>query len=503
MELKLKREEIVKYFLSKGKLISGDFLNYLEDESNLEFIHTRINEGNVDLDVLTQELISISREPEPPPSSFESEHNENISGNDSSTIIRFNYIDEPQKKIVGDFISYFRKRFDSLESILRGRPELQNVMSINRISNKTDRENIALIGMVREKQTTKNGNLMITVEDKTGAIKVIVNKSKLDLFETAKDIVPDEVIGMSGVNGNKIVFADNLIFPDVPLTKEFKKAPEEAYAVFVSDFHIGSRLFREDKILKFLKWISGEIGTEDQKRIAGKVTHLFVVGDLVDSVGVYPGQENELEIKDFYEQYKKCAQLLSMVPPRIKIIICPGNHDAMRIAEPQPPLYQDFAEDLYKLPNTVLVSNPSFVTIGKTENFRGFDVLLYHGFSFDYYYTNVESIRKHGNDRSDLIMQFLMKKRHLAPTYGSTRIMPTADRDNLVISSVPDIFVTGHVHRCSTPSNKSLNYRNISLISCSCFQDTTPFQEKVGHKPDPGRVPVINLQTREIKILKF
>ncbi len=50
------------------------------------------------------------------------------------------------------------------------------------------------------------------------------------------------------------------------------------------------------------------------------------------------------------------------------MIICPGNHDAMRIAEPQPELYRDFAAPLYELPNAIMVSNPSIVNIGSSIN---------------------------------------------------------------------------------------------------------------------------------------
>ena len=58
--------------------------------------------------------------------------------------------------------------------------------------------------------------------------------------------------------------------------------------------------------------------------------------------------------------------------------------------------------------------------------------------------------------------------------------------------------MTGHIHRSSVA-----NYRNVTVVSGSCFQDTTPFQVKVGHVPEPARVPVIHLQTRNVKLMKF
>ena len=41
------------------------------------------------------------------------------------------------------------------------------------------------------------------------------------------------------------------------------------------------------------------------------------------------------------------------------------------------------------------------------------------------------------------------------------------------------------------------------MISGSCWQGQTKFQEKLGHNPQPGRVPIVNLKTREVKVLKF
>ena len=124
---------------------------------------------------------------------------------------------------------------------------------------------------------------------------------------------------------------------------------------------------------------------------------------------------------------------------------------------------------------------------------------MYHGYSFDYFVANVDDIRnKGGYDRADLIMKFLLKRRHLAPTHTSTLYIPDTEHDPLVIDKVPDFFITGHIHK-----SIAANYKNITLISGSCWQAKTAFQEKVGHNPEPGRVPIVNLKTREIKILNF
>ncbi|MFH1212031.1 MAG: metallophosphoesterase, partial [Candidatus Woesearchaeota archaeon] len=354
------------------------------------------------------------------------------------------------------------------------------------------------ICIVKDIQTTKNNNLILEVEDPSGQIKIIINKNKPELYEEAKNIVHDEVIGVRGVNSDRIVFVNNIIWPDTPI-KELKKAADESYAVFLSDLHIGSDSFLPEQFEKFIKWTNQEYGSEAHKKIAEKIKYIFIAGDLVDGCGIYPGQEDELIIKDIYDQYKVCADFLKKIPERINLIICPGNHDAMRISEPQPELYKDFAAPIWQLKNATLVSNPSLVNIHASENFPGFDVLLYHGYSFDYFVANVDGIRNQGGyDRADLIMRFLLKRRHLAPSHASTLYIPDAEHDPLVIEKIPDIFLTGHIHKASAST-----YKNITLICGSCWQKKTPFQEKVGHNPEPCRVPIINLKTREIKILKF
>jgi len=394
-----------------------------------------------------------------------------------------------------NFVSYFKHRYEVLSELLRKR--MNNLISIDRIKGKDRGEKVSLIGLVYDKRTSKNDNCILTLEDPTGKVNVVINKNREEVNGFVDEIVLDEVIGVTGVLGDGILFVNELFFPDVP-HRELRKSSEDEYAVFISDIHVGSNMFLEDSFLKFLNWIKGESGSFIQKKIAKKVKYLFIIGDLVDGVGIYPGQDKELTIKDVEGQYKKCAEFLKEVPENIKIIICPGNHDALRIAEPQPVLDEKYAKPLWDLPNVVLVSNPSLVNISKNSKFEGFDVLLYHGYCFDYYVSEVEKIRNNGGyDSIDLVMRLLLRKRHLAPTHGSTLYVPSKI-DPLVIEKVPDFFVTGHIHKA-----KIGNYNGVTMICSSCWQGKTEFQEKVGHDPEPSRVPVVNLQTREVKMFKF
>jgi DNA polymerase II small subunit len=490
-EISTKKREIINIFLKNGILVNPDSLKEISDYSQATKIFEALSTKNTgELEEVSKDLNKITTE---------QKHIQPKTKPIDNVKIISSHKEDPKKREPQDFIDYFNHRYKALEKILRQHNQLKNTISINKLTNKNEKDSIAIIGMVGDKQTTKNGNLIFTLEDPTKQIQAIVNKKKPKLFSEAKDIVLDEVIGITGVKIGDVVFVNEIIWPDVPTEKELKKHDQEKHAIFLSDIHVGSTKFLPEDFERFLKWINGGIGNQQQKQIAKNIEYIFIAGDLVDGCGVYPDQEKELAIKDVYQQYKECANLLKQIPSHIPVIICPGNHDALRLSEPQPPLPQDFSKPLYELNNTVMVSNPSLVNICSSSNFPGFDVMMYHGYSFDYFVAEVDSLRSNGGyNRADLIMKFLLKRRHLAPTHLSTQYIPDTRKDPLVIEKIPDFFLSGHIHKSITT-----NYRNSTLICGSCWQSKTTFQERMGHNPEPSRVPIINLQTREVKILKF
>ncbi len=468
-----------KALLEKGKdgeiyQTFVDLLNYEKSKKKLEKIMDSV-EIEEEIEVLEEEKI------------------------ESSVIVLKSYKEEAQKRSVEDFINHFRRRFEMLTSILKTRQELKEVISLNRLKGKKDNEKICVIGMIIEKRVTKNDNILVRIEDFTGEIIVIINKNNSKMFLEAKDLCDDEIIGILGSKNGDVIYADEIVFPDIPLSHGLKKFDEEVYCAFISDAHVGSKVFFEEEFKNFLKWINGNYGNDEQKNIAKKLKYLFIGGDLVEGVGIYPGQEGDLIIKDIYKQYDYFTQLIKKIPNHIQIIICPGNHDALRLTEPQPAIGKEYCKDLTEMNNVYMVSNPALVNIHSSANFSGFEILLYHGASFNYYMDSVESIRQNGGmTRADLVMQFLMKRRHLAPTHIATSYIPNPNSDYLVLDKVPDFLLTGHIHRLSVS-----NYRNVSLINASCWVGQTDFMEKVGLIPEPCKVVIVNLQTRDMKILNF
>ncbi|MEM4318363.1 MAG: metallophosphoesterase [Candidatus Pacearchaeota archaeon] len=393
---------------------------------------------------------------------------------------------KPKKIEVKDFLSFFKSRYEWFKDFLKDRKELVNLTSIDKLP--TNNQNVSIIGMVMEKRETKNKNVILELEDGKGIVKVLINKNRT-VYEKTHSIVEDEVIGIKGFGNKEIIFASEIVFPEI-VNLNNKKCFLDKNALFLADIHIGSDKFLESNFKKAIKWINGEDGNERQRDKAKKISHIFFVGDIVDGVGIYPGQENELLIKDIIEQYKYAYELFDEIRKDIKLVFIPGNHDAARITEPQ--VFNMFSKPLQKLENAEFLPNPTFY------NLYGYNVLLYHGASFDYYANKVYSLKAaKAYENPEELLKFFLQKRHLAPTHGSTVYSPT-DEDFFIIKKVPDVFVTAHIHKTG-----ATHYKNIILISTSCWQSRTPYQEKFGHIPDPCKIPLFNTKTKGVHILDF
>ncbi len=389
---------------------------------------------------------------------------------------------------IGNLIEYFQNRYKKLSGILEKRPELRTWQKINEITeNQTD---LNLIVMITDIRSTKNGHYLIEVEDDTGSMPILVSKDNDELIRAARNLMRDEVIGViaqkrAGQSENQLAICQNLIDPDVP-RKDRKEV--DFGTVFTSDIHIGSSTFLEDAFVRFTKWLNGDYGSEEQREMANNVKYMIIGGDIVDGIGVYPNQDKELAIKDITAQYDEAARLVGDIRSDIKIIITPGNHDASRVAEPQPAVPEKYAKSLYKLNNVEFLSNPSTVSLD------GLEVLIYHGRGID---DMVMGSNDFSHERNDLVMKEFLRKRHLAPLYGERTPLASELEDHLVIDSVPDVLHTGHVH-----INTYANYKGIHCINSGTFQTQTEFQKIYNIVPTPAEVPIIDVGGN-YKQLKF
>jgi len=382
---------------------------------------------------------------------------------------------------IKDFTAYFNSRFQKIKAMLIKKPGLRDSGPIKDAGIRDGVVNV--VGIVNDIRTTKNNHKIMEIEDETGDMTVLIHNDNHSLFEEAETIVKDEVIGVIGSKKGTLVIASEIIHPSVPRIED---KTMDFSSVFISDIHIGSSTFQEEAFNNFIKWMNGDFGDETHQNIANDVRYLVVAGDVVDGIGIYPHQEEELTIKNIYEQYEEAARLLGDIND-VKIIIAPGNHDACRLAEPQPAIPESYAADLYKLKNAEFVSNPSLVSLD------GFKTLIYHGRSFDDLAMTVNGL---SHQNSDLIMKELIEKRHLAPIYGERTPLASEYEDHLVIEEIPDIFHTGHVH-----INAYKKHKGIHMINSGTFQSQTEFQKIYNIMPTCGEVPVLNRGS--LKILKF
>ena len=388
-----------------------------------------------------------------------------------------------------DFVQLFRDRYNVLHKIIRNqRREISNTLPINRI--KKNLSDVQLLGIVKNVKTTTNGHKLIELEDETGTATLMTLKTNREIMMLAQEVVLDEIIGVVGKiskNGDLII-VQNIVFPDIRLQHEKKRAETPVCAAFLSDIHIGSKQFMENEFNAFLKWINGGLGNSRQKDVASKIKYLVLPGDLVDGIGIYPGQEKELSIPNIYEQYQVLAKQLEAIPDHITVVLQPGNHDAVRPAEPQPTFEKEI-QDLFSGKEFLFVGNPCYLSL------HGVEVLSYHGQSLLDFSTNIQHLNY--NEPTE-VMKVMLKKRHLAPIYGGYTPLAPELSDYMIIDNVPDIFVTGHVHTAHIDE-----YRGVTLINASSWQAQTSYQKMLNFVPDSGKLPIVNLQTGNATAMDF
>ncbi len=472
LDFEMAEIEILKLFMSKGFFLDRDVLGVLlmMDEQKIFDVVNKLVERGVKERVITKEVFD--------------EHIKKLS-------VDVGLLSGPKflsRKIeVRDFIQHFRSRYEILRGVLA--KTVDNLSSIRRIGRSSGVYSIAV--MVNKKKVTKNKNLLIEVEDLTGRTMVLVNRERGDLFKKANGLMLDDIVAFRVSGSSDMLFLSDIIFPDVGLNSE-KFGDVDEYIAFSGDFHVGSKNFLERNVLRFVDWLNGEVGDERQKVIARKIKYLVLVGDIIDGVGIYSGQEKWLDIKDIRGQYEKVGEILRRIRKDVKIIMCAGQHDAVWVGEPQSVALEKWAGGLYKIENLKLVSNPAVVDI------LGFKVLMYHGASINGFINEMDDIRvEFGHKSPTRVVREMLKRRHLAPTHGLMDYIP-CEVDPMVVDVVPDIIATGDQHRVEVDS-----YNNILMVAGSCWQSVTPFEERIGSVPEPCRVPLFNLKTREVKIVDF
>ncbi len=376
---------------------------------------------------------------------------------------------------VKGYNALFSSRFNKLKRIISDRPEAKKLKSLASIKSGKFDDDLYVCGLVTSKNSERNIT-KLSLEDPSGSFEGIIFDD--DLQKTADTLLVDQFVMVRvGMGKNSGFIIKDLIFPDIP-EQAVNKSETDAYAVFLSDLHIGSKYFMEEEFSDFVQWISSP------DPVARKIRFVLIGGDILDGVGIYPNQNKELVCQTLEEQLVKAENLIDKIPKNIKIIIMPGNHDPGRRALPQPAIPKKYNSGLWERENVVMVGNPSMISL------NGVKVLMFHGQSIDDIVKTTPGMKY---DEPTNVMKHLLKARHLSPIYGSQTPIAPEMEDLLVIEDIPDIFHVGHVHKAQLDM-----YKGILLVNSGSWQKQTPFQASVGMIPNPGIALMVNLKTFQV-----
>lgn len=468
---------IVQKAMAEGYQLTPDAFQLLQEtpvEEAIQMMEKAIVRayGQSDLFIIDSEFIKQDKpKPKKPPS---------IAARANSKLV----IEYPEESVsIGSsdgYIDYFSSRFKQLESIMKRRMEMKDAVPLAQALKMPVKQKFKAIGLVTAK-SAKNNRLFLDLEDLDTTVQVMVGGE--ENVKKGLEILEDQVIGIEGTKFREnMIVANELYWPDVPMHK-VNRSDEPISAVFIGDVHVGSVEFRADLFDKFIRWLNQDLGPQPSKNLASTVKYVVIAGDLIEGVGIYVNQLDDLTITTAKEQYEEAARLIAQFPDHIETIIIPGNHDAIRRSLPQPAIPESYAPSLYANPNVHMAPNPVQVTM------NGVKALLCHGDSL----TDIlGSTPGHDFHRPVNAIELLLRCNHVAPIYGTGTPIAPEKVDRLVIKEIPDVVVMGHIH-----IYESKRYKGVTLVSSGSFQDQTSYQKRMKLEPTPGVLSVFNLQTHE------
>ncbi|MFH1224701.1 MAG: metallophosphoesterase [Candidatus Diapherotrites archaeon] len=386
------------------------------------------------------------------------------------------------------FLEFFRDKFEFLSTLLKKRPGV-SAKEISSLKGLPRNAEACVVGMVRKKWVSKNGNLTLLLEDLEDELIAIALKDDKKMFEISEHVLMDDVVAIKGRKiSDGMAIIKEITWPDLP-QRQARRSERDLSAAVISDMHVGSKLFLEKEYGKFLAWINGNVDSAAEAEAVGKIKYLFIAGDNVDGVGIYPNQYDELAIKDVYMQYEKLSGLIAQIPEHIEIFMCPGQHDAVRRADPQPAVPKEYAGKLAEMKNVHLIGSPGWVEI------EGLKCMVYHGASLHDLITMVNFLSMKEPQKA---MRELLIRRDLMTTYGMRQPYVPEKKDFMLIRDEPDMYIGGDMHHYGYDL-----YRGCTIINSGCWQGQTDFQLAQGHIPTPGIAARIELKTGKISEAKF
>ncbi len=222
----MQKDEIVRRFLEKGKLLSPDALAILE---NTELINDAYDNAIVI---------------EKPKTKKQSE---------AYRIIK-NLTEKPGEVRTEDFMRFFISKYEKMKAIITERVQ-QDFVSLNKTDN--FRSEIHVMGIVKE--IKHQDKWIIELEDMTGTAPVV--------FDEQPAVELDDVIAVKAVSAGRVLYGKKIIYPDIPLRQP---ATGSGTACFVSDLHLNETARSDQE--RFFSWFEGK-----------NIPYLFIAGDIGDN----------------------------------------------------------------------------------------------------------------------------------------------------------------------------------------------------------------------------
>lgn len=199
---------------------------------------------------------------------------------------------------IEDFIKYFKSRYNILsEALMESHPEFKHAMYINKAKH-LDRD-VYLIGLVYEVSKTKNGHKIISLEDNSGSCSAFINR---DSPLMSDPVITDELLGVRGkFSPSGLFIVDRIIRPGLPKNHTWTESDSKSSIAFISDVHVGSKEFIKSGWDNMITWMKHNAERQG-------INYLVLAGDVVDGIGAYPGQEEDLAELSIYKQYDCLAE---------------------------------------------------------------------------------------------------------------------------------------------------------------------------------------------------
>jgi len=168
----MEKDAVVKKLLSRGIMITPQALEEMKDDEAIAFLR---EEDNKKTTLVKDE-------------------------NAGKLICTVKKTPMPEKITTEDAINDNTMRYEKLRKILLKKVDAVSISNVGRNSTK-----ICVVGLVKEKNADG-----FTIEDTTGEM----------LVKTKKNANSDDVVAVNGWMRENVLFADDIIYPDIPINRE-------------------------------------------------------------------------------------------------------------------------------------------------------------------------------------------------------------------------------------------------------------------------------------------